>query len=396
MKTVLLLLTLFPAICWAQRVKITAEDMARKQSFLLLRDGSVVRGQLIRQDSLLITVRKAGGDLTFIESDQLIGVMPIRPRPVNQTPTTALYSVFVFKDSSRIEGRFVRKDSTMITVRKRNGQLTYFEPELLDHVDSVRIGTRLPIDSARLFKNRFSPWLLVGQTAYNPEKGRFYYRNTWLLVNEFQYGITRFWSVGASFVAPLPWLGYSGIESIRNPVLNRMRLTSKLSAPIGQALRAGLNVTYQPSTNRDFYRPGVWTFQALASIGNSQRNVTIGYGLVNRGSQRVYEYWSSAYPTPFTDQRVPDQSFMTVGVVQKVLPGLTLLSDNRINLGKNYYGYDDNGERATVSFAFRLDRRRHAFDLGVYGFLYRNNYYWDGKMVRFYPYIGYNLIFGSK
>ncbi|NDU96497.1 hypothetical protein [Spirosoma terrae] len=393
MKTVLLVLLLFPVMVWGQRVRVTPEDLARKQSFLLLRDGIVVRGQVIRQDSLLTTVRKSGGNLTFVENEQLIGIMPIRPR--TNGATTLSYQVFVFRDSSRVEGRFVRQDSTMITVRKRNGQLTYFEPELLLRVDSVNVATA---DSGRTFINQFSPWLLIGQTAYNPEKGRFYYRNKWVLLNEVEYGITRNWSVGASYSLNPPMFvekldTYQATASYQG---NTIELNSKLSASIGRKFRAGLTVAYQPKTSSYFYKNGKWTVQALATFGTSQRNVTVGYGIINRGRQNVYPPWSSAWPPPYTEERIPDQSFITLGIVQKILPNLTLLSDNRINLGKRFFSYDDRGERATLSFALRLDRRRHSFDLGAYSFLYRNNYFWDGKKVRIVPYIGYNLMIGGK
>ncbi|WP_338867894.1 hypothetical protein WBJ53_16070 [Spirosoma sp. SC4-14] len=396
MKTVLLLLLLCPILGFAQGVKVTAEDLKRHQSFLLLRDGLVVRGKIIREDSLLITVRKPGGEMTYVEREQLIGILPIRPRSTQVSATSSVYTVFVLKDSVRIEGQFVKRDSTMITVRNRNGRLTYFEPELLDHVDTVRVDRRVLGDSTRQVANRFSPWVLLGQAAYNPEKGQFYYRNTWLMYNEAQYGINRFWSVGANFLVPVPYLNYDGYLTVGNYLSNNYRLQTKLSAPIGRKIQLGLNVAYQPQTNSDWNRPGIWTAQALLSLGNRQRNLTLGYGLVDWGRQRVYQYWSSYYPTPYTYERAPRQSFLTLGLTYQLRPGLTLLSDNKINLGKRYYAYGDNGERSRLSLGLRIDRRRHAFDLGVYGLLYRDNYYWNGKKIHFYPYIGYNLFFGPK
>ena len=72
----------------------------------------------------------------------------------------------------------------MITVRKRNGQLTYFEPELVLRVDTVRADLESGDGAGGgVLTNRFPPWLLTGQTAFNAEKGRFYYRNTLLLIN---------------------------------------------------------------------------------------------------------------------------------------------------------------------------------------------------------------------
>ncbi|UFH52819.1 hypothetical protein [Spirosoma sp. KNUC1025] len=397
MKTVLLFLFLCPAYLWAQVVKITPEDTERKHSYLLMRDGSVVRGQIIRQDSSLITVKVRGGDFSFIEADQVLRISANRPdeaaSPETGSAGPALYSVFVFRDGTQVEGNYVRRDSAMMTVRKRNGQLTYFEPELLIRVDTVRSEAAGSADS-RVYSNRFSPWLLNGQTAYVAEKGRFYYRNTLLLLNEFNYGITRNWSVGASFVTPIPYLILTDYYAFNGFLTNNTQLFSKLSVPVGNHFRLALNVTYKNNSFSYYIKRGPLTFQALASVGTSQHNVTVGYGLVSRGSQRVINYASSSpYISYTTDVPIPNQSFLTLGIMQKVTPGLTLLSDNRVNLGDRYYA-DDTGERTSLSFALRLDRRRHAFDLGVYGLVYRENLTWDGRQVRILPYIGYSLLIG--
>lgn len=395
MKTVLLLLLLSPAGLWAQSIQITPQDLQNRHAYLLLRDGSVVRGQIVRQDSSLITVRKRNGDLTFVEAEQVIRVAATPIAPLKDPS----YTIFVLKDSARIEGTYVGRDQSVITIRKRNGQLTYFEPELLARVDTVRWQTEWSgrLATGSYFPNRFSPWLLTGQTAYVPEKGRFYFRNTALLLNEFDYGITRHWSVGTNFIVVVPYVVLAGDALFQYDVRNTVRFFSKFSVPLGRYVRLGTNVTYKPKNTNDVYNQGIWTFQALASLGTTQQNVTVGYGLVDRGSQRMYQYWASTYPTPFVTVGVPNQSFLTLGIMQKVSPFLTLISDNQVNLGQRYYSYnDDNYERARMSFALRIDRRRHAFDLGIYSFIYRKDHLWDGKRVRVFPYLSYNLILGKK
>ena len=373
---------------WAQVLKITPQDTQRKQSFLLMRDGSVVRGQILRQDSTLISVRKRGGNLSFIEADQVISILADRSDlPENRAGarTASPYKVYVMKDGARIEGRFVRRDSTMITLQKPNGQFTYFEPELLARIDTIQresSGT-----SGGTFPNRFSPWLLTGLTAHNPEKGRFYYRNTWLLLNELQYGITRNWSVGASFVTPIPYLIYSDAYlGTGGYILSNSRLFTKLSAPIGRRFRLGVDASYRSTQQFTLSRGrDIWTFQALASVGSSQRNVTIGYGLrvqSNKNRQRYYYY--GRMPT--------NQSFLTLGVMQKLSPSLTFISDNTVQLGRTYFYYNES--RASASAALRIDRRRHAFDLGIYTLIYQRPYLWDGRQTRFFPYVGYNLLIG--
>ncbi len=104
MKTVLFLLLLGPVGGWAQSVNITPADVQRKQSYLIMRDSSVVRGRVLRHDSSLITVRKRNRELTFVEADQLVRVVANRPdkaiglvgfRPVGPT------RLFIFKMGRR-------------------------------------------------------------------------------------------------------------------------------------------------------------------------------------------------------------------------------------------------------------------------------------------------------
>ncbi|GAB2574852.1 hypothetical protein [Spirosoma areae] len=385
MKTVLLFLLLSPAILWAQSIKITPEDAQRRQSYLLMRDGSVVQGRILGQDSLMITVRKRGGDLSFIETDQIVSISPIRPDvAVNtaeggpETPGT----VFVLKDGSRVEGNYIRRDSTMITVRKRNGQLTYFEPELLVRVDTVQTQTDMTQAdalAAHTIPNRFSPWLLTGQTAYNPEKGRFYYRNIFLLVNELQYGLARNLSVG---VQVNPFFGTIRPDNnARQTVFGAtVRFSGKLTFPIGEQFRIGVNVSYQPKQKGYFSAlPQQLVLQQLMSFGNSQRNATLGYGL------RIYPDFASTNRLPF----------ISAGVMHKISRNLTFLSDNTFYLNPSL-----SGNSAELSVALRFDRQRHAFDLGALALVQPYYVYYTPRQADtrayFSPYIGYNLLIGGN
>lgn len=391
-KTVLFLLLLSPVTGWAQVLKITPQDTQRKQSFLLMRDGSVVRGQILRQDSTIISVRKRGGDLSFIEADQVISVLADRsdlPENMASARTASPYKVYVMKDGARIEGMFIRRDSTMITLQKPNGQFTYFEPELLARIDTVQ-GESFNEGSQTLL-NRFAPYLLTGLTAYNPEKKQFAVRSAFLLVNnpnyviaqlpsEVNYGITRNWSVGAGvdpFVLSLKNGGSLNEDAVRANV----RFFSKISFPVGKQVRFGVNVVYQPSQRLDLFPiVGQWTFQGLASFGDSQRNVTLGYG------RNAYRRFS-----------LPANPFITVGVMHKIGRSLTFISDNTFSL--NPYRL---GTSANLSAALRFSHQRHAIDLGALAFIYPYVYYnqWgiypraEATRARFSPYLGYILVIG--
>lgn len=273
----------------------------------------------------------------------------------------------------------------MITVRKSNGQLTYFEPELLARIDSSGSDpdtTGLADLPGRTFQNRFSPWLLTGNTAFNAEKGRLYYRNTFLLLNEFQYGLTRNLSLGASvnpFYGSYSPSAFSPRETVLGPTF---RFSGKLTFPIGEQFRFGINTTYQPRQKGYFYQIAQQlVIQGLMSFGDSQRNATLGYGL------RIFPDYTSSNKIPV----------ITVGVMHQLSRNLTFLSDNTFYLNA-YYG----NSSAELSVALRLNRKRHAFDLGALSAV-RSNYVYYATLpaqnqtkVYVSPYIGYNLIIGRN
>ena len=78
--------------------------------------------------------------------------------------------------------------------------------------------------------------------------------------------------------------------------------------------------------------------------------------------------------------------------MQPIGSRLTFVSDNVVRLDNLAY-YDDSNWNAQVSLALRIERPRHAFDLGLLGLGYKENYASD-KAVRVLPYFGYNLRIG--
>ena len=396
MKTVLFCLLLLSAFsAAAQSFTVTPADMQRKESFLLMRDGTVMKGQILRQDSSIISVRRRGGDMSFVEADQVVSVSGKQPVAARGMVGQTRYQTFIFRDGTQIEGTFVSRDSTMITVRKRNGRLTYFEPELLLRTDSATVVTTTEaVDS---YANRFPTWMLNGQTAYNPEKGRFYYRNTWLLLNEFTYGITSFWSVSANFVTPIPYLlvrdTYAGGGS--SYVQNNTSLSTRFNAALGRQAHLAVTASYRQPSGYPQGR-GEGTFRGLLTLGSSQNNITLGYGLVTTRAEFPTYYtpiYSSAMPS-YTMRRIPDRSFLTIGLVQKLSRSLTLISDNQIRLANVNY-YEDTYWKTALSLALRIDRPRHAFDLGLSGLINQRGDYVNGRRVNLLPYAAYNLLIGK-
>ncbi|GAB3988848.1 hypothetical protein GCM10028807_12400 [Spirosoma daeguense] len=366
----------------------------------MLRDGSVVRGKIIRQDSSVITVQVRKGIFSYVEADQVVQIgsgksdFTQNKLADNQASST---TVFVLRDSTHLPGKFVRRDKTMITVRKQNGQLTYFEPELLVRVDTVRTTGKGGVATGGTsgkpaYANQFSPFLLSNPTAFNIEKGRLVYRNTLVILNELDYGITKNWSVGASLNPLFGSLEYS--NSARESIfVANYRFSTKLTFPIGEQFRFGVNAIYQPQQKGNLFRIAeVLIAQGIMSFGSSQRNVTLGYGM-------------RLFPRNFTYK----QPFISTGVMHKISRNLTFVSDNIFYL--NPYA---TGSGAELSVALRFDRFRHAFDIGAFSAIQSRYQYSYGSTTSptgttviiysptsvtqayFYPYLGYKLLIGKK
>lgn len=375
MKTVLivvLLVSTFAALAQPNRSTIP-EASSTKMYTLLLKDGSIVSGRIVRRDSTNLVVRQRNGRLTYVDLelfDRIIADPSDRPAPaanaVNTAPLIATDGpdnyLIVFKDGSQVLGRVVSWDSTTLVIRKRNGQLTYADPALVETIQNP---------SPPGPENPFAPFMTLNPTAYSVDAGRLYYRNVLLFYNEFTYGITPYWSIGTSLV-PVMWF-FEG----NGP--GAITFQSKVSFPIGSVVRIGGNVVYQPSRNYELLKPNAtWDLQAMASLGDSQRNITIGYG---RSSTNIKE---------------ARQPYFTVSALLKLSSGVSFITDNTLYTNQNRF-YTGTG--SLFSAAVRFDRPRHTFDLGVMGQTYVPSYFdryfgFSNQKPQFYPYLAYTVRFG--
>ncbi len=374
MKTVLLFVFLLSSWVASAQINPTTIPPAdgQKTYMLLLKDGSVVSGRIVRRDSSNLVVRQRNGRLTYVDLelfDRVITTPLPDSQPINTITAAPLTdtngtenNLILFKDGSRVRGRIVRRDSTMLVIRKRGGELTYADPALLETVINPRLLT---------VNNPFAPFMTLNQTAYTVEPGRLYYRNVWLVYNEFNLGLTRNWSIGAS-VVPINWLITDSWYAQRS-----VGLSSKLSFPLGDLARIGASVEYQPSGTYEFFKVNaLWNIRALASLGDSQRNVTIGYGRASSGNNKLYR-----------------QPYFTVSALLKLTPQLSFITDNTLYTNQNRYISD---VASVFSAAFRFDRPRHAFDLGILGQTYNVSFFQgNGRNPQFFPYLAYNLRIGQ-
>ncbi len=294
---------------------------------------------------------------TLLAGDVLAQIPNTAPVDTIRARNYAIY----LNDGNALYGRIIRQDSSNYTVRLRNGSVTYVPLDLFRSLGKGRpqlpksnpnLTTATTTDTTRkgYYANRFGPYLLFNQTAFTPEIGRLYYRNQCGIINQLDFGLTKFWSIGAT-VSPLAWL------LTEQGVVQSFVLQSKLTFRAGPWLRLGTAAIYRPAYNRrtELFRYNVsaaWQVEALESFGDSQRNVTLAYGL-SFGKE-----YSSARP-----------AYIRIGAVMKLAPKLSFVSDNILS-GNDQFGSDAGSQFSGI---FRFDRRRHSFDIGVLG-LVREEY----------------------
>lgn len=314
----------------------------------------------------------------------------------------------LLKDGSHIQGRIVKRDSTMYTVRMKNGQLTYVERELFGQISSFAPVTA---DSAAYF------------TQTNPAPSNVTQPGQ-LTVSPSQYVVTltdgttlngQVLSQDSSRVV----LKTATIGTVYVPAERVLRMERAAAAQQrGRTLvhpREGyanlfpqyLNFTptaYQAEPGRVYYRNS-YIFGNQFDVGITP-NLSLGAGIITPiipilagwlaakvsvpvgdrariGLQGQYllgsftlfgtENFSTNYVQGVVSLGDPQRnltiglgkslgqgmegSILTVALVRKVKPLLTFISENQLIVGQR------SGTAAKLGAAFRFDRQRHSFDV---------------------------------
>lgn len=347
MKSVLLGTLLLVMTLAGARAQVAPVDTTTgKPYYILLNDGSHLFGRIVRSDSIMHTVRMRNGQLTYVERTlfkAISGVAPVsadstvyysnnaRPAPVLSTTTAPGQYVITLQDGTVLKGRVLSQDTSRVVIETQNLGLVHVPVGQVVRMDRIGLDQRRYLRNghpAEGYRNLFPHYMNLTPTAFQAERGRVYYRNSSLTVNQVDVGITDNWSLALGVAVPIPvpfvlagWLG------------------TKVSVPIGSNVRVGAQGQYylggftlfSAETFRASY------VQGIVSLGSSQNNVTFGLG----GSL----------------DRDASATILTVGVVRKVGPLVTFISENSVYLGQN------SNTPVKLSAGVRFDRERHSFDL---------------------------------
>lgn len=245
------------------------------------------------------------------------------------TPTKPTTYRVVLKDGTQLRGELIRQDSVEAVIRTGNLGEVRLRSEQIVRLEQVEARTQ-----GEVYPNLFSQTMRLAPTAFSAEKKRVYFRNYLLYFSQFEYGITDHWSVGTTFFTFAP--------------TNLFSLNTKVSFPVGDRVRLGINAQYAGLRFDDFLlNNGLYAdigyLQGIVTTGDRQNNTTYGLG------------WSIA------DGDVSRNFVGTFGLVRKVSAKLTFMTENFV-----LFGNRDGTFASLLSAGIRFDRRRHAFDLAVY------------------------------
>lgn len=362
------LLTTLLLLCSLQPLLAQSSKRAPLIHFVMA-DSTIVSGRIVRQDSAVVVVRKRNGDLSYLESYQIVRQSLDKPQRIGQPAGEAITS-FSLKDGATVSGRIVKQTPVAVVVRQQNGTQTYIDPGdilTMNTVTQAATGSdeNIPVGL---------PYLLNSRTAFTPAAGQVYYRNTYLIRNELEVGLTNGWSVGAVF-NPLLTNLYKTSEYLNEAIyLNTdfgTQFYTRVGIPIGRKLRIGAALTAQLQHPAYFSATQTTVLgQVLATLGDQRNNVTLGYTF-RLGNEPSYLLLPG---------------MLTIGTVQSLSPSLAFISDNTIKI-KSGVG----GPFARLSAAFRIHSRSHNFDLGALSFVDPFGYY--AVQFNVYPYLGYTVRF---
>ena len=206
-----------------------------------------------------------------------------QPKSAKQ-PVRPVYTV-VLRDGTELRDDLLREDSTETVIRTRNLGEVRLRTDQIIRIDRER--TRGNDGAA--YPNLFPQTMRLAPTAFQAEKGRVYFRNYLLYVSQFDYGITDNWSVGTSFFTVVPTSLFSLNTKVSFPVSNRVRLGVQAQYVGVRFDRNVEGITYLQGIVTTGDRQNNTTFGLGWSVSNGSlsRNVIGTFGLVRKVSPKL-------------------------------------------------------------------------------------------------------------
>lgn len=274
--------------------------------------------------------------------------------------STQLYSQDTKDSTYRVEtvdgneyiGKILSRDSSGITLKTEQlGVIT------LKSADVKRVSAigAVKIENGRVWlDNPDASRYFISPSGYGVKKGQGYYQNVWIFFNQFTYGITNNFSIGAGIV---PLFLFSGSPT---PVW----INPKLSIPIVKD-KINLGVGFLAGTVLGEVNSGFGILYGVTTFGSRDRNISVGIGYGFAGDELAQT------PT------------ITLSGMYRIAPRWYLLTENYL------IGLSD-ANLGILSFGGRYVTRKLGIDFGLFVPIEQDDGIFAG------PWLGINVPFGRK
>ena len=270
----------------------------------------------------------------------------------SQTTSDSTLVNIITLDGNEFTGEVVREDSLKIVLKtEKLGEISIFKTDIkkFNTVEIQQIK-----DGKYWFPNPQSTRYFWSPNGYGLKKGEGYYQNIWVLWNQFAYGLTDNFSVGAGII-PL------FLFSTSTPVF----ATAKFSLPI---VKEKFNIAAGAIVGGVIGEPesSIGLLYGLASVGSPDNNVTAGIGYGFAGGD-----WAQ------------------IPVIN--INGMFRVSSRGYIITENYIITSEGETGALISFGGRSIIKKAALDYGLFVPV-------SADLDRFIaiPWLGFTLPFGKN
>jgi hypothetical protein len=256
-------------------------------------------------------------------------------------------------DGNEYIGKIISRDSEGITLLTQQlGEIKIKNADIkkMSAISGVKLHDgRLWLDNPQASKYFIAP------SGYGLKKGEGYYQNVWIFFNQFSYGLTNYFSIGAGIV---PLFLFAGAET---PVW----INPKFSIPVVKD-KFNVGVGVLAGTVIGLENSGFGILYGTGTIGSRDRNMSIGLGY------------------GFSDGGLSKSPTFTLAGMYRTGPRWYLLTEN-------YYIGISEDPLAVISIGARYVTRRLGIDFGLF-------IPFQSDMGGFVagPWLGINVPFGKR
>jgi hypothetical protein len=275
---------------------------------------------------------------------------------LGQTDTTQIHRELIVgkriiietKDGNVLKGIFLGRSKDGIKIQTDNAG-EYDVPN--DQITWMEVVDERMKDENYWFENPNPHSYLIFSSAISPKKGEFSFKNTYLVVNSINYGITDNFSLAAGFEIT------SALSATPTFYVN-----PKYNFKVNDNIRVGAGALYANVPGANFSGLGIG--YGVLTLGNTDNNLTagIGYGYV--------------------DKEMANKPVFTLSGMKRFDRRFALVSENWLVPMENYYGI--------YSVGVRYLAQRITVDLALI-----NNPEFASKFILGIPYLNFVINFGK-